>query len=585
METLAVCHARLARWLRFGTLSLSLAGSQLIWSMELAYGTPYLLSIGLSKEATGLVWIAGPVSGLIMQPVLGSLSDSSSSMYRRRKYMAMCAVVAAFSACMIAFAKPLAGLLADLLRIGLGDWDPVRKHRVVKYMQVLSIVGFWILDFAVNGLQVISRALILDNAGLREQNEANAWQARMLHLGNMVGYGCGWANLAAWPILDAVGGTQFRKFAVVSVLGMAVCVAITFLTTPEFAQQGATSLRGDGAWRRIWCSVHEVVCTARTLPQSIRSVCWTQLFATMSWFPFLFYSTTYIVDMSHKHKGTAREEELGSLGMLLFASVAMLSSLILPSFSLAGHDASIALGLPRRSWPRLRLRALWCLGALLQAALLLLGTFFVHTQRHAILLVAAMGVPWGIWTWVPFALIGEFVREAEASSGVSGAEQWYAQRIMDHHDTPARQSVCSDRDTITPYGTPQRYLSGTSMPSIVSRGRAVGPDDDATPADSARGGTILGIHNIAVCAPQFLVALIASLIFRLTSEPKGHKRHKGNGDVAWVLRFGGCMAVLAACFAQRIPFTQSERSADNTQHDAPLDDEDDEETDGSVDIA
>ena len=38
------CH----RWLHFTTLSLSLLGSQVVWSLELAYGTPYLLSLGLS---------------------------------------------------------------------------------------------------------------------------------------------------------------------------------------------------------------------------------------------------------------------------------------------------------------------------------------------------------------------------------------------------------------------------------------------------------------------------------------------------------------------------------------------------------
>ena len=33
------------------------------------YGTPYLLSLDLSKELTALVWLAGPLSGLLVQPV------------------------------------------------------------------------------------------------------------------------------------------------------------------------------------------------------------------------------------------------------------------------------------------------------------------------------------------------------------------------------------------------------------------------------------------------------------------------------------------------------------------------------------
>lgn len=37
-----------------------------------SYGTPFLLSLGLSEELTSLVWLAGPISGLIAQPVIGT---------------------------------------------------------------------------------------------------------------------------------------------------------------------------------------------------------------------------------------------------------------------------------------------------------------------------------------------------------------------------------------------------------------------------------------------------------------------------------------------------------------------------------
>ena len=208
-----------------------------------SYGTPYLLSIGLSKEATGYVWIAGPLSGLVVQPVLGSLSDSSPSRFRRRKYMLGSALVLAAATCVIAFSHPLATLLADAVGTGLGDWDPVRHARIAQLALVLSVAGFWVLDFAVNGLQVISRALVLDNAGTAEQNAANAWHGRMLHVGNIVGYWCGWVDLASWPALRWLGGGQFRKFAVVSVVCMLAGVCATCYAIPEAsaAERGTAS--------------------------------------------------------------------------------------------------------------------------------------------------------------------------------------------------------------------------------------------------------------------------------------------------------------------------------------------------------
>ena len=54
----------------------------------MTYCTPYLLSLGLSKSKLSLVWVAGPLSGLVVQPIIGQLSDRSTSKYgRRRPYM------------------------------------------------------------------------------------------------------------------------------------------------------------------------------------------------------------------------------------------------------------------------------------------------------------------------------------------------------------------------------------------------------------------------------------------------------------------------------------------------------------------
>ncbi|CCU98822.1 unnamed protein product [Malassezia sympodialis ATCC 42132] len=545
---------RLRRWLRFGSLSLSLAGSQVIWSLELAYGTPYLLSIGLSKEATGYVWLAGPLSGLVMQPVLGSLSDSSTSSFRRRKYMIGCSVVVALATCVVAFSEPLARLLLDVLGVGLGDWDPVRHRHTAAFTQVLSVLGFWVLDFAVNGLQVIARALILDHASASEQNEANAWHGRMLHIGNIVGYWCGWVDLASWPALAWLGGGQFRRFAVLSLVCMGVCVGITCVTTHESNSRCPMPVE-ESLSRRVARSVHQVYDVGRALPRPILRVCVVQVFATMSWFPFLFYGTTYVLEMAHHATKHQKEdyEKSASFAMLLFALLALVSGSVLPTLSLAGtQDAA-----PRTHG--LTLRTLWTCGALLQG-LILLGTFFVHTRAQAMLLLVLMGAPWSVWMWVPYAMIGEFVREAEGQ-GVSpppdADEQLPAQRIMERP-----RSLASDETPRLPHGPStldrerhapsSRTISASYGASIVSRGPdVVKPDDLGTRDHSACGGTVLGIHNLSIVIPQFVVAFAASLIFRLT--------HGHHGDVAWVLRFGGLMAFVAAAATRLVPLTMTER--------------------------
>lgn len=80
------------------------------------------------------------------------------------------------------------------------------------------------------------------------------------------------------------------------------------------------------------------------------------------------------------------------------------------------------------------------------------------------------------------------------------------------------------------------------------------------------GGTILGIHNLSIVAPQFFVAIIASLIFRLLGHMDPSDSGGGNedglagNDVVWVLRFGGLMSLGGAIASRWVLETQSERT-------------------------
>jgi solute carrier family 45, member 1/2/4 len=62
----------------------------------MTYATPYLLSLGLSKSKLSLVWVAGPLSGLVMQPIVGMIADKSTSKYGRRRPFMIAGTVAVF---------------------------------------------------------------------------------------------------------------------------------------------------------------------------------------------------------------------------------------------------------------------------------------------------------------------------------------------------------------------------------------------------------------------------------------------------------------------------------------------------------
>ena len=618
-------------------LTISLAGAQLAWTLELAYGTPYLLSLGLSEQSTSLVWLAGPLSGLIAQPVIGSLSDASTSRFRRRRYMILSASLLTISTIVLAFSVPISTAIVDTLRGGLADWDP-RRHELVQYTtQWISIAAFWILDFALNGLQASSRALILDTAPSQQQSVANAWHGRMTHAGNVVGYLCGWLDLASWRGLRWLGGGQFRRFAIVSLAGMITCVTVTVTTIDEKAS--STLQNPQEANRvRFWTQARETIDNVwqaiRRLPRPVRRVCIVQLFAFMGWFPFLFYGTTYVLQIAdandhHKreingnattftrakddkeeHHGMDSRAEMGSFAMLLFAIVALCSGALLPYLSLArersnggialeedADDASQANGgttngsiagdVPvsdleasllavqrrpkltfrqrvRRSLRHgLTLRTFWTLASL-TFSLLMAATFFVSDVRGATTLIALVGLPWSVASWVPFAMVAEFVREAEEGQSPFEFEgdHWSPKR------TRARQVQAERRNSLREITQRDRVASALTECQPL-------PSSEPGTEEVKFGGTILGIHNLAIVAPQFVVAIISSLIFSAVD-------HRTDNDVpgvgvTWVLRFGGAMAICAAAATRLVPLTLTERIKRGVHSPLQLPDEDDDE--------
>jgi MFS family permease len=92
-------------------LTLSLVGLQFTWGIEMTYCTPYLLQLGLTKSRMSLVWIAGPLSGLIMQPIVGVITDRSRSKWgRRRPFMIGGSIVVAACLLVLGWTSEIVGM-------------------------------------------------------------------------------------------------------------------------------------------------------------------------------------------------------------------------------------------------------------------------------------------------------------------------------------------------------------------------------------------------------------------------------------------------------------------------------------------
>lgn len=132
-------------------LTINLGGLQIAWSVELSNGSPYLLSLGLSKSLMALVWIAGPLSGTLVQPYVGVRSDNCRIPWGKRKPFILGGASATIvSLLALAWTKEVVGGFLGLF--GAQKDDPGVKVTII----VVAVLFVYILDFAINTSMVSS---------------------------------------------------------------------------------------------------------------------------------------------------------------------------------------------------------------------------------------------------------------------------------------------------------------------------------------------------------------------------------------------------------------------------------------------
>ena len=116
----------------------------------------------MSKSLLALVWIAGPLSGTLVQPYVGIMSDNCRISWGKRKpYMLAGAAATIISLVALAWAREI---VSGVLGIFGAD---AASHGVKVTAIAFAIIFVYILDFAINTgmrteifLQILGRPLM-----------------------------------------------------------------------------------------------------------------------------------------------------------------------------------------------------------------------------------------------------------------------------------------------------------------------------------------------------------------------------------------------------------------------------------------
>ncbi|KAK1751909.1 MFS general substrate transporter [Echria macrotheca] len=522
-------------------LTISIGGLQIAWSVEMSNGSPYLLSLGISKSVMALVWIAGPLSGTLVQPYVGMLSDKCRIPWGKRKpFMLGGAAATILSLMFLSWTREIvAGFLGAL---GI-DAESAFVHYSVIVMAVLCV---YVLDFAINTAAI--RAFIVDCAPTHQQETANAMASRFVGVGSITGYLAGFVNLstAFWWL----GDTQFKELCAIA----SIILAITVIVSCVFIRERDPRLEGPPPKDKpgVFSFFKQVFTSIKRLPPQTTKVCEVQIFAWVGFFPMLFYTSEYIAEIyaepyleANPHMSPEELDKLyetatqvGTFALLIFSITGLATNVFLPFFIAPTFDNQGPVGSDegaesssiknydeeQKSWldylviPGFTLRRAWMFSQILFCGCMLC-TVFVRTVEAATALIGLVGITWALTLWAPWAIIS-----AEISR-------------RDEVRRAQRQSISS------PDRGPVASLDGYS--SDENNTHDLSAEDD----DADQAGVILGIHNMAIAAPQIIATVVSSIIFRVFQKPRGTP---GDHSIAIVLALGGISVLISAFFIYRI---------------------------------
>jgi maltose/moltooligosaccharide transporter len=388
-------------------MSIGFMGIQFGWGLQMANMSAIYEYLGANADAIPILWLAAPLTGLLVQPIIGHLSDNTwCRLGRRRPYFLIGAILASAAL----FFMPFAGTL------------------------IMAASLLWILDTSVNISMEPFRAFVADMLPEEQRTVGYSVQTLFVSIGAVTASAFPWichnifhlgeAQQAAIHPGAAVG-IQAHAHAVISQFlekvpllnhihfadklpyiikfsfhfGAAVfiiCVLWTIFTVREYppAETERSKPKQKGA---VSAFFREIFTDLFHMPKTMRELAWVQIFTWMGLFIMWMY---FPVSVGHLFgsEGTAEYTNGIEWAGLCFAGynfITFLYSFVMPSLarriSRKGvHISSLLLG-----------------AASMMAVLLLKGgpEHIAFTKKFVMFLMIGIGIAWGSVLTMPYAML------------------------------------------------------------------------------------------------------------------------------------------------------------------------------------
>ena len=151
-------------------MSFGFLGIQFGWGLQMANMSPIYKYLGAADDQISMLWLAAPLTGFIVQPIIGAMSDRTwGPLGRRRPYFLIGAILSSLALVLM----PNSGLLANWLIPNLPKF----------YMAALLL---WVLDASINVSMEPFRAFVADKLPEEQRGMGFAMQSFFIGVGAVV---------------------------------------------------------------------------------------------------------------------------------------------------------------------------------------------------------------------------------------------------------------------------------------------------------------------------------------------------------------------------------------------------------------
>ena len=367
-------------------------GLQFAWQMRIILSGPVTEALGASPLIFGLIWLAGPVTGIVVQPIIGALSDVTQTPFGRRiPYLMGGAILAAIGLFLLPRSGDIAALFGESAPVWLG--------------LIIAAIMIWVIDACVNAAQGPYRALIPDNIPKEQHALANSYLSFAIGLGSVIAAGTA-------PFLKIVFKYDMSINAQFTMAGLAFFLAMlwTCLTIKE--RKIKSEAEKENIKKEEKSSFIQNVKDFFKISPEVGKICTMQFFSWIGLMSMMIFFTQYAVHTVFGVPDLNLSPGVKDAYANEMVAGQYFSSICFAVFNLICFVVAIPIG----KWAEKRGNKFVHIIALSSMALAYILMAFLPNKVSVMSAMALAGIGWASTLALPFAMLSKYIKEGTEGS-------------------------------------------------------------------------------------------------------------------------------------------------------------------------